>query len=68
MKKIRLELDRLRVESFATDAAQLPRAGTVHAHSGSNVPCCGTVAGLESCAAGCTHGDICSNPCTYDIC
>ena len=68
MKKVRLELDELRVESFATGTAELPRAGTVHAYSGSRVPCCGTVAGLESCAAGCTHGDICSNPCTYDVC
>ncbi len=68
MKKVRLELDRLRVESFTTEAASLSRAGTVHAHSGTLVPRCGTVVAVESCAAGCTHGDICSNPCTYDVC
>ena len=39
VRKIRLKLDELRVESFATDAVEHER-GTVRAHDGASGPSC----------------------------
>lgn len=57
MRKIRLDFDALAVESFSTDAAEGPPAGTVKAHQES-IPtlhtgyhgCYGCVGSLHSCA------------------
>lgn len=45
MKKIRLDVDALRVESFGTAKEEAPR-GTVHAHTGG---CAGWSAGPTGC-------------------
>lgn len=59
MKKIRLEAEQLRVESFATHLAGDAR-GTVGAREGT-LGCtgrCGTAARGETCYAGCT-AEVC---------
>jgi hypothetical protein len=56
MKKITLELDRLRVESFDTQAADAAERGTVHGHWSQMGTCDGRVATCQyggSCGAGC---------------
>ena len=59
MKKIRLDAEHLRVESFATDTAGGMR-GTVDAHAAApgGTTRCGTAARGESCYAGCT-AEVC---------
>jgi hypothetical protein len=67
MKKLSLNPDQLRVESFATQAVPDGR-GTVAAHAGTVGTCpvptaqpwCGTVMRLQSCASSCTQDpEIC---------
>ena len=47
MRKLQLNTEELRVESFATTDAELARRGTVHAQGGTF-----SNAGLESCGTG----------------
>lgn len=65
MRKLSLNPDQLRVESFLTRASPAAR-GTVAAHLGTVLHCqsdpeiCGTVARLQSCASSCTQDpEIC---------
>jgi hypothetical protein len=59
MRKLHLNTDDLRVESFATRDVEPARRGTVHAQSGTF-----SRAGLESCGGGCvgysTGAPICA--------
>lgn len=65
MKKLSLNPEQLRVESFATDAPAAGR-GTVAAHEGTVLGCqtdppyCGTVMRAQSCASSCTDPEICT--------
>lgn len=65
MRKLLLNTDQLRVESFPTQALSEGR-GTVAAHLGTvfycqtDPPACGTVARAQSCASSCTQDpEIC---------
>ena len=65
MRKLLLNPDQLRVESFSTQAPSAAR-GTVAAHLGTVLNCqtdpaiCGTVARVRSCASSCTEDpEIC---------
>ena len=60
MRKLRLELDELRIESFATEANSLQR-GTVQ---GRHTDACETDYYVTPC---CTYPTVCSN-CTDDTC
>lgn len=55
MKKLRLEIEALRVESFAPAGTDRVETGTVHAHEPTNGQ------GRFSCAAGCTQDIQCTN-------
>lgn len=71
MRKLVLDLDQLRVESFAAQAPP-PGRGTVAAHAGTLLGCptdmgcqtdppyCGTVMRAQSCASSCTDPEICT--------
>ena len=60
MKKIKLELDRLQVESFDTAAAESDSRGTVHGHWSQMGTCDGR-------AATCQWGGTCGNGCATGI-
>jgi hypothetical protein len=64
MKKLRLEMDALRVESFSTDAAAR-EAGTVHGHSYPNgcFPPPGSDPFLDTCHYATCAGDTCWYSC-----
>jgi hypothetical protein len=77
MRKVKLELDALAVESFET-AAGAPERGTVHAHGRSNEPCnsawschdtCYFISCYESDCGYCldTYNESCDISC-YDAC
>lgn len=51
MRKLHLNTEHLRVESFATTEAESVKRGTVHAHDGTL-----SNGGLESCGAGACFG------------
>jgi hypothetical protein len=60
MKKLALDPDHLRVQSFTADEVPAASAGTVHARAAeATVTCiyprCGTVMARESCYNGCTY-------------
>ncbi|HEX6909694.1 MAG TPA: hypothetical protein VF142_04855 [Longimicrobium sp.] len=63
MKKLRLDLDELKVESFDTDGARGPR-GTVHAHAPYTYMCDSTPCVTDwSCEGNDTMCDwMCSSP------
>ena len=67
MKKLRLALDSLRVESFATDGRDPRGPGTVKAHADVDTAyrTCGCTYYQETCARTCdcppTFGDTCIN-------
>ena len=65
MKKIRLDLDRLDVETFETSAAELPARGTVHGHY-SQVGTCDAVVG--TCQLNGTCARTCGSRCTGTAC
>ena len=60
MRKLSLNPDQLRVESFTTDPSPAGR-GTVAAHAATNFGCrtdpafCGTLMRVQSCYASCTE-------------
>jgi len=58
MRKIRLDLEALCVDSFATER-QLPATGTVHAHATPPTYCGNT------CAATCQTNCDCTYTCTF---
>lgn len=60
MAKLRLTLDNLRVDSFATDAQADSRTGTVQAHQGS-APFASCAGDMSRCIASC--GDTCKITC-----
>jgi hypothetical protein len=65
MRKLKLDVENVTVESFAPQSAGGERGGTVHAHNhthGGHQTC------QFSCAAGCTYDDSCYNPCVTDVC
>jgi hypothetical protein len=66
MNKIKLDLDRLRVETFETAAADRPERGTVHGHWSQVGTCDGRVG---TCQYGGTCGNGCpgTRACTVDI-
>lgn len=64
MKKLSLDLDALRVESFATAPAE-GRRGTVAGHMNTFGPPCATAARGSTCAATCSSGDT---VCHTDLC
>jgi hypothetical protein len=56
MKKIRLDLDRLHVETFATSDREVPARGTVHGQWSQRGTCDGFVATCQyggTCGPGC---------------
>ncbi|HEX2076766.1 MAG TPA: hypothetical protein VHG08_03630 [Longimicrobium sp.] len=61
MRKLSVNPEQLRVQSFTADEAPAARAGTVHAREAATVTCvyprCGTVMARESCYNGCTCDD-----------
>ncbi|HEU4886065.1 MAG TPA: hypothetical protein VFT45_27755 [Longimicrobium sp.] len=61
MKKLTLDVEQLRVQSFAADEAPAARAGTVRALEATVTclppRCGGTVAQRQSCYNGCTYDD-----------
>ncbi|HEU0016157.1 MAG TPA: pinensin family lanthipeptide [Longimicrobium sp.] len=59
MRKLKLDLDALAVESFETAADGAPAAGTVHAHHHTR----GHDTCQFSCELGCTNDVSCFNPC-----
>lgn len=61
MRKLHLNTEDLRVESFATMDAERARRGTVHGQSGAF-----SNAGLESCGAGCVGNSSGSPVCQCD--
>jgi hypothetical protein len=59
MKKLKLDVEQLRVQSFAADTAPAAGAGTVRALE-ATVTCvlrCGTAVQRQSCYNGCTYDD-----------
>ncbi len=80
MHKLKLDLDRLVVESFDTDASDSARRGTVRALSGFTVgpftcvvetcdtcyDSCYSCGG--SCGGGCTNGPSCGSTCVDPTC
>ena len=54
MRKLHLNTEDLRVESFATAHAEPTRRGTVHAQSGT-IRCVGDSSGAPVCACDTTH-------------
>jgi hypothetical protein len=59
MRKLKLEIDALSVQSFATTAPDAPRRGTVRAAEGTVVTACGTCVG-ETC-----EGPTCFTSCGF---
>ncbi|HSU12528.1 hypothetical protein [Longimicrobium sp.] len=60
MRKLKLDLDDLAVESFAPASVRNESGGTVHAHDATrNANTCNNF----SCQAGCTFQESCYNPC-----
>jgi hypothetical protein len=60
MKKLTLDVEQLRVQSFAAEDVPAAGAGTVRALEATVTclyPRCGTVVQRESCYDGCTHDD-----------
>ncbi len=76
MKKLRLDLDAIRVESFDTTAPKAAAAGTVRGHSGyescwgvtCSVTCAGTCYGQYTCEAYNTCAHTCDLVNTCDTC
>ncbi len=80
MHKLKLDLDRLIVESFDTDASGIARRGTVRGHSGFSVGAFTCVVNTcdscydtcyscgGSCGAGCTGGNSCYGSCIDPTC
>jgi hypothetical protein len=64
MKKLALNPEQLRVQSFATDAPPAGR-GTVAGHGTvldtcqTDPACCGTALRMQSCMSSCTDVDVC---------
>ena len=61
MRKLHLNTDDLRVESFATTDAEPARRGTVHAHGGTFLESCGT----GGCFGNSSDAPICACDTTY---
>jgi hypothetical protein len=61
MNKVKLNVDRLQVESFDTSAAEAMERGTVHGHW-SQVGTCDARAGT------CQYGGTCGNGCATRAC
>lgn len=59
MRKLKLNLDKLAVESFAPAAVRQERTGTVHGHHHTN----GHNTCQFSCWVGCTYEMSCYEPC-----
>lgn len=60
MRKLKLDVDNVTVESFAPESAPGERGGTVHAHDhtrGGHRTC------QFSCPVGCTYDVSCYDPC-----
>ncbi len=60
MKKLTLDAQELRVQSFVADEAPPAGAGSVHAREATVTciyPRCGTAVARESCYDGCTYDD-----------
>jgi hypothetical protein len=60
MKKLTLDVEQLRVQSFTADDAPAANAGTVRAREATVTciyPRCGTVVQRQSCYNGCTYDD-----------
>lgn len=60
MKKLTLDLEQLRVQSFAAEAEPAGGGGSVHALEATVTciyPRCGTAVERESCYNGCTYDD-----------
>jgi hypothetical protein len=60
MKKLTLDVEQLRVQSFAAADAPAAHVGTVRAREATVTcvyPRCGTVVQRESCYNGCTYDD-----------
>lgn len=58
MKKLKLDVEQLRVQSFAADETPALEQGTVRAREATVTciyPRCGTVVQRESCYNGCTY-------------
>lgn len=62
MRKLKLDVERLTVESFTPESARDGFGGTVHAH----VHTRGHDSCYFSCQLGCTYQESCYNPCTTD--
>ncbi len=63
MRKLRLDVDELAVESFMAASAGSEPSGTVHAHAQTrNANTCNNF----SCQVGCTYQESCYMPCATD--
>lgn len=67
MRKLKLDVENVTVESFAPESARGEPGGTVRAHDfdhtrGGHNTC------YFSCAAGCTADLSCGDPCVTDVC
>jgi hypothetical protein len=61
MRKLKLDLDDLAVESFIPESVRDQRGGTVHGHDATkNANTCNNF----SCQVGCTYQESCYMPCT----
>ena len=68
MKKIRLNVEALRVQSYSTTGAEGPEGGTVHGLQEPTIVVC---SGYATCASACSETDgirICKScgPCCYE--
>jgi hypothetical protein len=68
MKKIRLNVEALRVQSYSTTGAEWPEGGTVHGQQQATILVC---SGYATCASACSATDgirICKScgPCCYE--
>lgn len=61
MRKVKLNLDSLAVDSFTPDSTRGEYAGTVHAYA--NTRGNGNTCNNFSCQLGCTYDQSCYNPC-----
>ena len=69
MKKIKLNLDRLKVDSFETRAADTEARGTVHGHYSAPYTCnarADTCQYAGTCGSECMSLNDCTWECTYD--
>lgn len=64
MRKLKLDVDKVAVETFTPESAPDTRGGTVHAHNHTK----GHDTCYFSCPVGCTAQVSCGSPCVTGVC